>query len=88
MPKVPPGILIGLATSVLGTAAAFGLPITEDQSIALLALVTSLSVAIPAFEAWLRGNRLKYLAARDAAQPQTINVTGTPDAPVSLEVHP
>lgn len=67
MPKVPPSIWIALATATIGVSAAFGLPLSSEQSNALIALVGVLSIAIPGFDTWLRRARLAYLSNRESA---------------------
>lgn len=78
MPSVTPGPIIGLLAAALSVAAAFGLHVNTDQSVALISLGGALGVAIPAIEAWLRRGRLDLLAAREQAKapaPVTTNIT-------------
>lgn len=41
--KTEPAIIIALAAAVLGLAASFGLPLTQEQTAAVMAVVTILA---------------------------------------------
>lgn len=75
MPDITPGPIVGLVAAVIAVAAAFGLEITEEQSIAVIGLGAAVAVAFPGFEAWLRRGRLKYLG--DKAKADAIAQTPT-----------
>jgi hypothetical protein len=80
MPKVIPSVWISLVIAVLGTATAFGVPISDAQSAALIGLVGALSAVIPALDVWLRRGRLKYLADTQK-QPTTVINNHVPQEP-------
>lgn len=62
MPKIIPSVWLSLVVAILGTATAFGVPISDAQSAALIGLVGALSAVIPVLDVWLRRGRLSYLA--------------------------
>lgn len=88
MPKVIPTVWIALVVAVLGTATAFGAPISDAQSAALIGLVGAFSAVIPALDVWLRRGRLAYLAEAQKGPTTIVNATGTPGAPANIEVRP
>lgn len=67
MPKVIPSVWISLVVALLGTATAFGAPISEAQSAALIALAGALAAVIPTLDVILRRGRLAYLAQKEQA---------------------
>lgn len=73
MPKVSVAIYVALIQAVIGLLVAFGLDVSNDLEAAIVQLVTVLAVAIPAWDAWVRGNRARYFAAK--ASSPTVNVT-------------
>ena len=62
MSDITPGPVLGVIVAIAGVASAFGLPISDEQSIALISLAGALSVALPGFEAWLRRGRQDMVA--------------------------
>jgi predicted MFS family arabinose efflux permease len=80
MPKVIPSVWISLVVAAIGTATAFGAPISDAQSAALVGLVGALSAVIPALDVWLRRGRLKYLADTQK-QPTTVINNHVPQEP-------
>lgn len=74
MPKVSAAIFVTLAQAILGLVVAYGIGVSDELQAAIVQLVTVLTVAIPAWDAWVRGNRARYFAAKVAPTVQnTIN---------------
>jgi hypothetical protein len=62
-PNVTTLQIVAIAQAVVAVAAAFGLPITDEQSQAIIQLSTALAVALPLADAHLRNGRARYFAA-------------------------
>jgi hypothetical protein len=64
MPNVTTIQIVAIAQAIAALAAAFGLPITDEQTQAILQLSTALAVALPLADAHMRNGRARYFAAK------------------------
>lgn len=63
-PDITAAQVIALAQALLGVAAAFGLPISEAQSTALLGLVTVIGSVLFVADAKIRSGRAQMMASK------------------------
>lgn len=67
-PNVTTLQLVAIGQAVIALAVAFGLPITDEQSAAIIQLATALAIALPLADAHLRNGRARYFAAKERAR--------------------
>jgi hypothetical protein len=65
MPRVIPGIWIGLLASGLGVAAAFGLDLSPAQQTAIIGFASALGAVFSTVDGRLRRARLEYFASKE-----------------------
>ena len=68
MPDVTPAQIVALAQAVAGVAVAFGLPLSEAQSVALIGLVGVIATVLFGADAKIRNGRAKVLEAQGYAE--------------------
>lgn len=64
-PNVTTLQLVAIAQAVIALAVAFGAPVSDEQSAAIIQLATALAIALPLADAHLRNGRARYFAARE-----------------------
>lgn len=62
MPDVTRAQIVALVQAIIGVAVAFGAPISDTQSTALLGLVGAIAVVLPLADAMLRRGRARMIA--------------------------
>jgi hypothetical protein len=69
-PNVTTLQIVAIGQAVIALAIAFGLPITDEQSAAIIQLATALAIALPLADAHLRSGRARYYAALARVQKE------------------
>lgn len=80
MPDVTKIQLVAIVQPIISTAIAFGAPITDAQSIALMGLAGALSTVLTLADAHIRNGRSRALSA-----PEVLDLIRKPQAPAVNE---
>lgn len=63
-PDVPVAQIIAIVQAVIGALVAFGVPMSDEQSAAIIQLCTALAVGLPIADAVIRNGRARGSAQR------------------------